>query len=167
MANAKSYNEKTSELYADAERLRKQASNYMVKHNPAYQDPSYNAFATPLPGEEGGGPAMAPAAPPAPKAKPVRTTRTPSAEPTSNGNVTVDAGRKGGRLSRVASAASATQPPSAKADERNTGVKTAKATPQVDTKAVVKAGKSDFEGKTFQEAQQQIVTDMLHLKDEE
>lgn len=39
-------------IYEDAERLRKTASNWMVKHNPAYRDGNYVAIATPIPGEE-------------------------------------------------------------------------------------------------------------------
>lgn len=54
--NAKAFNENGSEVYMDAERLRKMTSNYMVRTNPAYKDPSYVAFATPLPtGDEGVG----------------------------------------------------------------------------------------------------------------
>ncbi|KAH6638230.1 Bromodomain-containing protein [Boeremia exigua] len=50
--NAKAYNDKKSIIYEDAERLRKTASNWMVKHNPAYRDGNYVAVATPVPGEE-------------------------------------------------------------------------------------------------------------------
>jgi len=53
--NAKAYNENSSEIYMDAERIRKMTSNYMVKANPAYKDPNYVAFATPLPSVGGGG----------------------------------------------------------------------------------------------------------------
>lgn len=49
--NAKTYNEKKSAIYEDAERLRKTASNFMTKHNPAYRDPSYVAVPTPIPEE--------------------------------------------------------------------------------------------------------------------
>jgi Bromodomain len=51
IANAKDYNQKGSEIYDDAERLRKALSNYMTKTNPAYKTPGYVAFPTPLPGE--------------------------------------------------------------------------------------------------------------------
>jgi len=47
--NAKAYNENGSEVYMDAERIRKMTSNFMVKANPAYKDANYVAFATPLP----------------------------------------------------------------------------------------------------------------------
>lgn len=50
--NAKAYNDKKSVIYEDAERLRKTASNWMVKYNPAYRDGNYVAVATPIPGEE-------------------------------------------------------------------------------------------------------------------
>lgn len=49
IANAKEYNQKGSEIYDDAERLRKALSNYMTKTNPAYKTPGYVAFPTPLP----------------------------------------------------------------------------------------------------------------------
>src|SRR6266498_5235381 len=52
--NAKDYNDKSSAIFADAERIRKLLSNFMVKHNPAYQDPSYSAVPTPIPVEAGG-----------------------------------------------------------------------------------------------------------------
>lgn len=53
--NAKQFNDKNSAIYADAERVRKTASNFMTKNNPAYRNPSYSAIATPIPGEDGTG----------------------------------------------------------------------------------------------------------------
>lgn len=53
--NAKQFNDKNSAIYADAERVRKTASNFMVRHNPAYKNPSYSAIATPVPGEDANG----------------------------------------------------------------------------------------------------------------
>ncbi|KAI9731537.1 MAG: hypothetical protein M1834_004657 [Cirrosporium novae-zelandiae] len=49
ISNAKSFNEKNSLIYADAERLRKTISNRMPYYNPAYKDPSYSAIPTPIP----------------------------------------------------------------------------------------------------------------------
>lgn len=49
--NAKDYNEPSSEIAADAERLRKALSNYMSKTNPAYKTPGYVAIPTPIPAE--------------------------------------------------------------------------------------------------------------------
>jgi hypothetical protein len=49
VANAKDYNEKESLIHQDAERIRKALSNYMTKHNPAYQIQGYQAVPTPIP----------------------------------------------------------------------------------------------------------------------
>ena len=46
--NAKEFNSTKSEVYEDAERIRKALSNFMPKHNPAYLDPAYRAYPTPL-----------------------------------------------------------------------------------------------------------------------
>ncbi|KAL2005009.1 hypothetical protein VTN00DRAFT_2859 [Thermoascus crustaceus] len=51
VSNAKFYNEKSSLIFADAERIRKILSNNMPKINPAYKDPKYVAFPTPIPDE--------------------------------------------------------------------------------------------------------------------
>jgi hypothetical protein len=54
ISNAKEFNTKGSEVYDDAERLRKALSNYMTKHNPAYKlVPGYSAIPTPIPTEPG------------------------------------------------------------------------------------------------------------------
>lgn len=48
--NAKDYNSTGSEIYEDAERIRKLVYNYMKSHNPAYtENPNYASFPTPLP----------------------------------------------------------------------------------------------------------------------
>lgn len=47
--NAKDYNDSRSEVFQDAERIRKALSNFMPKHNPAYSDPEYRAVPTPIP----------------------------------------------------------------------------------------------------------------------
>jgi hypothetical protein len=50
--NAKDYNERDSPVFNDAERVRKTASNFMTRHNPAYKTiPNYAAIPTPVPGE--------------------------------------------------------------------------------------------------------------------
>lgn len=50
--NAKDYNERGSEIFEDAERLRKALSNFMVRWNPAYKlQPGYASFPTPLPSQ--------------------------------------------------------------------------------------------------------------------
>jgi len=53
--NAKEYNEKGSEIFEDAERLRKALSNYMTKHNPAYKlIAGYSTLPTPIPADLNG-----------------------------------------------------------------------------------------------------------------
>lgn len=47
--NAKEYNDSRSEVFLDAERIRKALSNFMPKHNPAYANPEYRAVPTPIP----------------------------------------------------------------------------------------------------------------------
>ncbi|KAL8947698.1 MAG: hypothetical protein Q9222_006052 [Ikaeria aurantiellina] len=47
--NAKSFNEKSSPIFSDAEKIRKAVSNFMVDNNPAYQSGDYKPFPTPVP----------------------------------------------------------------------------------------------------------------------
>ncbi len=47
--NAKSFNEKSSQVFSDAEKIRKAVSNFMVDNNPAYQTKDYKPFPTPVP----------------------------------------------------------------------------------------------------------------------
>lgn len=49
VSNAKSFNEKSSDIFSDAEKIRKMVSSTMQKINPAYADKSYAPFATPIP----------------------------------------------------------------------------------------------------------------------
>ncbi|KAL7811234.1 Bromodomain-containing protein [Trichoderma aethiopicum] len=51
IANAKEYYSRGSQIFEDAERVRKALSNYMTKTNPAYSNRSYQAVPTPLPPE--------------------------------------------------------------------------------------------------------------------
>ncbi|GAM85380.1 hypothetical protein ANO11243_033870 [Dothideomycetidae sp. 11243] len=51
VANAKLYNNDGSEVYTDAERVRKMLHNWMKQHNPAHKDPNYVPFPTPIPDE--------------------------------------------------------------------------------------------------------------------
>ena len=149
VANAKGYNEKTSELFADAERIRKMVSHFMQKHNPAYKNPNYTAFPTPLPDNAHQG-VTRPSTTRAPAAKVVEGTMDV------DGDVTMDAMdlRGGSRATRRSSTAKA-------APVKAAGVKAKSATPIVNTPSL------DFEGKSFQAAQEQIVTEMIKLQDEE
>lgn len=80
ISNAKFYNQKSSLVFADAERIRKILSNNMPKINPAYKDPKYVAFPTPLPEEaspdsegEGKNPASSKASPDEPQKSRLRS----------------------------------------------------------------------------------------------
>lgn len=129
--NAKAYNDKRSVIYEDAERLRKTASNWMVKHNPAYRDGSYIAIATPVPGEEGSTPS---------KIIP-RIASTPRAVHTPVVSESVE------RPRRAAAAQAATPAPSKLRQSASTA-------PEV-------ADNPEFNGKTFQQAQEQIVREII------
>jgi len=49
ISNAKSFNEKRSQVFSDSEKVRKILSRYMEEHNPAYRSPNYQAYTTPVP----------------------------------------------------------------------------------------------------------------------
>lgn len=51
IANAKDFYSRGTQVFDDAERVRKALSNYMTKTNPAYSNRSYQAMPTPLPPE--------------------------------------------------------------------------------------------------------------------
>ncbi|KAK2784505.1 hypothetical protein FQN51_004067 [Onygenales sp. PD_10] len=52
VTNAKYYNDKGSAIFSNAERIRKIVSAAMQSINPAYKDPDYVPFSTPLPEED-------------------------------------------------------------------------------------------------------------------
>lgn len=134
--NAKAYNDKKSAIYEDAERLRKTASNWMVKHNPAYRDGSYVAIATPVPGEENTTPG-----------KPIpRIVSTPRPVHTPAIADTVDRPRR----AAAAAAAAAVQATPVPSKLRQS----ASLVPE-------DHGSPDFAGKTFQQAQEQIVRELI------
>ncbi|KFY03259.1 hypothetical protein V490_00238 [Pseudogymnoascus sp. VKM F-3557] len=49
--NAKDYNERESLIHKDAERIRKIVAAFMQKKNPAYKDPKYQPYPTPIPSD--------------------------------------------------------------------------------------------------------------------
>jgi hypothetical protein len=49
ISNAKSYNSKTSEVFSDAEKVRKMLSDFMRKNNPAYINPNHVTYPTATP----------------------------------------------------------------------------------------------------------------------
>lgn len=136
--NAKQYNEKKSLVYEDAERLRKTASNWMTKNNPAYRDGNYVAVATPVPGEENGTPSR-----PTPRAAATpRVVSTPGTV-----SETVERPR---RAAAAAAAQMATPVPSRLRNYVSSNLSN---------------GKAGFSGKSFQQAQEQIVSDLIDHKE--
>lgn len=49
ISNAKSFNEKKSQVFSDSEKIRKILSRTMEERNPAYKTPDYQAYTTPVP----------------------------------------------------------------------------------------------------------------------
>ncbi|KAF2750793.1 Bromodomain-containing protein [Sporormia fimetaria CBS 119925] len=131
--NAKMYNDKKSLVYEDAERLRKTASNWMTKHNPAYRIRGYQAMPTPIPGEDGTTPARPPPRVAAPTPRPPPATPTPDLTE---------------RPRRTAAPVPNTPAPS-------------KLRHSVSAPKVEKTDSTSFDGKTFQEAQEQIITGLI------
>ncbi|KAF1832969.1 Bromodomain-containing protein [Decorospora gaudefroyi] len=136
--NAKAYNDKRSIVYEDAERLRKTASNWMVKHNPAYRDGNYVAVATAIPGDDG----STPSRPPPRSIATPRATHTPATQDSTE------------RPRRAAAVAVPATPAPSKLRQ------TASVAPEDDD------DNPDFAGKTFQQAQEQIVRDIIDYEDQ-
>ncbi|KAL2353132.1 Bromodomain-containing protein [Cryomyces antarcticus] len=129
VTNAKSYNNKDSLIFADAERIRKAVSNFMVKSNPAYMDPRYTAFPTPLPVNGSNGVYKT-------ESSPENSTETP------------------GRPRRTAAPASTSQsiPPRIQSVARGS--------------AAAEESNGDFTGKTFQQAQEQIMNELIKYRED-
>ena len=135
--NAKAYNDPSSVIYEDAERIRKLVFNFMKTNNPAYkEDPKYTSFPTPLPTE---------------KARHGENGR-PS-EPAE------DTDKKSTPGAAVKSSEQADRKPSV-APSATTGEADGDADEEGDAAI-------DFEGKSFQDAQQLIISHLLHYTDEE
>jgi len=140
VTNAKYYNDKKSAIYEDAERVRKTASNFFTKHNPAYRDPSYVAVPTPIPGESDD----------------------------------VDRPR-GSRLSEMSVGSPTKLSDAIKRVEKQSEKHTEKEVkePEVEDaeeEADDEVGnneEADFKGKSFQQAQDQIMEEMIHYLDDE
>ena len=148
--NAKEFNDPKSEIYEDAERIRKHVFNFMKLNNPAYKDdPKYTAFPTPvtkagsIPVQNGTREESEDEAP-----KPRKSPEKPKQASTSRGSEQRD---------RKSSMAPSAATGDADADEAEDDI----GDDEERTDDV------DFTGKTFQEAQQAIVSYMLHYIDEE
>lgn len=146
ISNAKEYNQKGSEIYDDAERIRKALSNFMTKNNPAYKKPGYVAFPTPLPAED-----------PAEEEEEVDAE---GSDEDAEGDVDMETPdpappvkRQRGRPSRNLASNSAAN------GQRKS------ATPSSMTDSQYNS--VSFQGLTFQQAQEKLVADMIEHKEDE
>jgi hypothetical protein len=140
--NAKDYNERDSPVFNDAERVRKTASNFMTRHNPAYKTvPNYAAIPTPVPGEAING-----------GHTPVRSTAntTASARP-----ITLRINPSSHTPSAPRRAAASKHEPEPEEDEDE----------DEDVDAEGEDDLADFIGKSFQEAQDQIMEDLINYEE--
>ena len=134
--NAKQYNESKSEIFQDAERVRKMTYNHMSKVNPAYHNRHYQSFPTPLPSENG------------------RTTKIKLPVP---GSVETPS-----RAKQEAEKSASENPPSDHSPST---------TPSEERKEENENQHEEhyksFEGKTFQQAQEQLITEIMQYEDQE
>ena len=124
VSNAKSYNERSSDIFSDAEKIRKMVVFHMTKVNPAYETGTYVPFPTPLPEFVKEESLVAEAVGEIEPEEYIEKERRPSAASLSN--------------PRRASSTPAVQ------DAEGAG--------------------ESFEGNTFQQAQEKIMTEMIQLK---
>ena len=150
IANAKDYNQRGSEVYDDSERLRKALSNVMVKINPAYQNPGYSAYPTPLPSDSKSGSKSV--SKPTPKPAPKVTLKVSAPPPP-----IVDEDAEG-ELD----------------DEDQTPIKRGRGRPPKDPRALQTKSATPseyrysgvgFEALSFQQAQEKILEDLITRKD--
>lgn len=140
IANAKSFNEKKSQVFSDSEKIRKILSRFMEDNNPAYSNPEYSAYTTPVPEDwleklyvRNGT-----------QEPDVEVKDDPEDEPKSTG-------RRTRLVTRVGSSSAAKDP-------------RASSTPAVQD---AEGAYESFEGNTFQQAQEKIVTEMINYKDDQ
>lgn len=141
--NAKDYNEPGSAVFANAERIRKLTHNFMKQHNPAYKSRDYVARPTPLPDET-----------PAPATKIRLRTGPGSAVPTPT-PAPAAAKEKGLR------AVSTPVPPPPPAKSESSPPK-----PEASPTQPYEPYETSYSGKTFQQAQEQILNEMAHHREE-
>lgn len=153
--NAKEYNERESLIHKDAERIRKIVATWMLKHNPAYNDPKYVAYPTPIP---------------------VDIPRSELADAAA-GDDTHAEGESDQELAATDATASATPMSETPGPRRKPGrpFKNPPA-PELETQRQassisgadhsIKLGGS-FDGLTFQEAQEKILEEMVNYKEDE
>ncbi len=139
--NAKDFNDPDSQIFEDAERIRKLVFNFMKQNNPAYKDdPNYSASSTPIPAEE---------------VKPVQDGKQVDSEKT-----------------KAESRQASEKPRRAVTEQSDKKSSTAPSatTGNADDDDDAEGGGNvelDFDGKTFQDAQQLLIAYLLNYQDEE
>ncbi|KKY26488.1 putative bromodomain containing protein [Phaeomoniella chlamydospora] len=143
--NARDFNEKGSQISEDAERLRKAMANFMPKHNPRYADRNYKAVPTPIPAH--------------------LLKDEPTDEDTSSEKKVAPLKIKltNKRGASESSPAVKTAPPPPKPAPKATP----KPAPKAPSKPAPSRKPESFEGKTFQQAQEMIMEEMIDLRDDE
>ena len=140
ISNAKAFNEKRSQAFSDSEKIRKQLQVFMQENNPAYKDPDYVPFTTPVP--EGWQARL----------QKLEDTHDQDAEGETDPEEVAKPAKKPTRLvTRVG--------PSAAANDRR-----ASSTPAAQD---VEGAYESFEGNTFQQAQEKIVSEIISHTDAE
>ncbi|KAL9627253.1 MAG: hypothetical protein Q9164_007658, partial [Protoblastenia rupestris] len=144
ISNAKTYNTRKSSLFSDAEKIRKMVSNYMIKNNPAYQTGNYVPMATAVP----------------------ENWKPPSTKKQEADEGVVGEEDAEGETDDEEPVYVQREPPSA---AKSSVHSTPDNRPASATPAVQDAGDDEegFENKTFQQAQEKIVMELINLKNEE
>lgn len=137
--NAKDYNAPKSDVYEDAERIRKLVYNFMKVHNPAYENENYVSFPTPLP---------------------VTNTRAGAVdkdiEPDNGEHDHASESKEVGERPKRPAAPKSSEPPARTAS--------ASVAPSMGTD---RFDDGDFTGKTFQQAQEMIISELIWYTDDE
>jgi hypothetical protein len=152
ITNAKRYNERDSDIFNDAEKIRKYITKHMERINPAYKNPEYQAFPTPVPGEDAPIPRKSMPAQTKPEKEEVELAMEEQKAPKPRRSVTLHG---------------------PKAPEKEKPVKEASAQfakPVKETTPVnadIEKESKGFEGLSFQAAQEKIIEDMMTIVDDE
>jgi Bromodomain len=147
--NAKQFNAKGSSIYDDAERVRKTTSNFMTKHNPAYLTDGYQAVATPIPG----GDSQEPVTPLEPI--PVATSDSKKSHSRRSSRIV------GGRKSEPELEPEEAEDELVQDEEVEDGEEDAEGEDEV-MEDEAPQGPERFRGKTFQEAQDLIIDELIN-----
>lgn len=142
--NAKDYNAPKSDIYEDAERIRKLVYNYMKINNPQYtEDPNYTSFPTPISRTNG-----------VPAENGMREDEDVKEAPAS---------REASERAKRAIAPKTSEPRS----DRKVSMAPSGGTTGDDEEEGATGGDLDFTGMSFQEAQQKIISHLLRYTDDE